>query len=272
MLTDILTAIRPYQWYKNLVLFAGLVFAGDLFVFPLFVRACAAFFIFCLISGAGYLVNDLADRTADALHPRKAERPIASGALSPWCAVLLSLFLFVAANGSALLLSVEFGLCAVLYTAVTVLYSVILKRKVLVDVISISVGFVIRAVAGAVVINVYISPWLILCAFMLALFLALAKRRKDRSPLYEPQFLDHLLSVTTTLVIMSYSLYTFLRASQEMMVTIPLVLYGLFRFLQLSYEEKEISARVELFFLDKGLFFTSLVWVLLVVVIIYVVE
>lgn len=235
-------------------------------MFPLLVKAGEAFLIFCLISGAGYIINDITDRKADAHHPHKSQRPIASGKMSRASAVAISGFLFIGGNVTAFLLSLEFGLCTVSYSVLTVVYSLFLKKIFLVDVITISVGFVIRAVAGAVVIHVYISPWLILCAFMLALFLALCKRNQDKSSLYEPHMLDHLLNTTTALVIMSYSLYTFLRATQEMMVTIPLVLYGLFRFLQLS---EEGSYETELVFLDKGLVLTFVLWIFLVVVIIY---
>ncbi|KYK32717.1 MAG: hypothetical protein AYK19_15045 [Theionarchaea archaeon DG-70-1] len=266
----ILTAMRPHQWYKNLVLFAGLIFAENLFVPSLLVKAGGAFLIFCLISGAGYIINDITDKPTDAQHPHKSKRPIASGALSSSSALMISVLLATIGNGAAFLLSFEFGLLTVSYSVLTIVYSLFLKKIVLIDVITISVGFVIRAVAGAVVIHVYISPWLILCAFMLALFLALCKRKQDKSPLYESHRLDQLLTITTALVIMSYSLYTFLRATQEMMVTIPLVLYGLFRFLQVS--EGEGPARAELLFSDKGLFLTFVLWIFLVVIIVYVWE
>ena len=268
MIMLIIKSMRPYQWYKNLVLFAGLIFAGDLFVFASLVRAGGAFLIFCLLSGAGYIVNDVADIRADLRHLEKSKRPIASGRITQKSAIVISVFIFVLGNGTAFLLSDEFGWCALSYSVVTILYTVLLKKIVLIDVITISVGFVVRAVAGAVIIDVYISPWLILCAFMLSLFLALCKRKQDKSLLYTPVILDHLLSITTTLVIMSYSLYTFLRATQEMMVTIPLVLYGLFRFLVVSYENN--STRIELFFLDWGLLLTFVLWVLLVIFLVYV--
>ena len=216
------------------------------------------------------MVNDIADHASDSLHPEKSKRPIASGRITVSSALILSALFFAIGNGLAFFLSSEFGFCALSYCILTGVYSLLLKKKVLIDVISISIGFVIRAIAGAVVIEVYISPWLILCAFMLAMFLALSKRKREESPLYGPQVLDFFLSVTTALVIMSYSLYTFLRASQEMMVTIPLVLYGLFRFLQLSFEKG--SARTELFFSDRGLVATLILWVFLVIVIIYVFE
>ena len=268
MIMLIVKSMRPYQWYKNLVLFAGLIFAGELFVFPSLVRAGGAFLIFCLLSGAGYIVNDVADVRADLRHHEKSKRPIASGRITQKAAITISAFIFVLGNGTAFLLSDEFGWCALSYSVITILYTILLKKIVLIDVITISVGFVVRAVAGAVIIDVYISPWLILCAFMLSLFLALCKRKQDKSLLYTPVILDHLLSITTTLVIMSYSLYTFLRATQEMMVTIPLVLYGLFRFLAVSYENN--STRLELFFLDRGLLLTFLLWVLLVIFLVYV--
>jgi 4-hydroxybenzoate polyprenyltransferase len=261
--------MRPYQWYKNLVLFAGVTFAGQLMNSSLFSKAVVAFGIFCLLSGAGYMINDITDRASDSHHSEKSRRPIASGNISGSHALVISALIFFIGNCSAFFLTVEFGVCAVSYSLVTVLYSVLLKRVVLLDVITISIGFVIRAVAGAVAIDVYISPWLVLCAFMLALFLGLCKRKQEQSLLYEPQFLNHLVSITTTLVIMSYSLYTFLRATQEMMITIPLVLYGLFRFLKLSYDDQ--AAKPAFFFLDGPLMITFVLWVLLVVFLLYVI-
>jgi 4-hydroxybenzoate polyprenyltransferase len=271
MLREMLKSMRPHQWYKNLVLFAGLVFAGELFVFPHLIKAFTAFLIFCLLSGAGYIFNDIIDRKIDFDHPEKSKRPVTSGKISVRYALMGALFICAAGNGAAFLVDYEFGLCTALYSVITVLYSKVLKNLVVIDVLTISVGFVIRAVAGAVVIHVYISPWLVLCAFMLALFLALCKRKQDTSGLYGPVFLDQLISIVTALVIMSYSLYTFLRAAQEMMVTIPLILYGLFRFLNISYGE-EGPGRIELIFLDKGLLLTGVTWVLLVVLIVYVWE
>ena len=271
MLREMLKSMRPHQWYKNLVLFAGLVFAGELFIFPHLIKAFAAFLIFCFLSGAGYILNDIIDRKIDFNHPEKSKRPVTSGKISVQYALVGALLICITGNGAAFLVDYEFGLCTVLYSVITVLYSKVLKNLVVIDVLTISVGFVIRAVAGAVVIHVYISPWLVLCAFMLALFLALCKRKQDTSGLYKPVFLDQLISIVTALVIMSYSLYTFLRAAQEMMVTIPLVLYGLFRFLNISYGE-EGPGRIELIFLDKGLLLTGVTWVILVVLIVYVWE
>jgi 4-hydroxybenzoate polyprenyltransferase len=260
--------MRPHQWYKNLVLFAGIVFAEKMVVPSLVAKSAAAFAIFCVLSGAGYIINDITDRNTDSIHPQKSKRPIASHNLSVFNAAVTGITLFFIGNITAFFLYYKFGICTVLYTVLTILYSVYLKRSVLLDVITVSGGFVIRAVAGAVVIDVYISPWLVLCAFMLALFLALCKRKQEHSQLYNPPVLDHLVSITATLVIMSYSLYTVLRANYSMMVTIPLVVYGLFRFLQVSYQTENTSARTHVMS-NTSLMATFIIWVLLVVFLIY---
>ena len=142
----ILTSMRPYQWYKNLVLFAGLIFAGDLFVYPSLVKAGGAFLIFCLLSGAGYILNDVADVRSDSLHHEKSKRPIASGKITVKSGIVFSVIIFALGNGSAFFLSSEFGWCALSYSVITILYSVFLKKMVLVDVITISVGFVVYLV------------------------------------------------------------------------------------------------------------------------------
>lgn len=268
MLYQIIKSMRPHQWYKNLVLFAGIVFAEKLAVPSLVGLSTAAFAIFCVLSGAGYIVNDIADYNTDTKDPYKSGRPIASQNLSIFYAAVAGVTLFLIGNITAFFLHYAFGICAVLYTVLTVLYSAYLKKIVLLDVICVSGGFVIRAVAGAVIINVYISPWLVLCAFMLALFLVLCKRKQESSALYTLPVLDHLLSITATLVIMSYSLYTVLRATYEMMITIPLVVYGLFRFLQLSYQTEDVSAGTHII-THKSLIFTFIAWVLLVIILIY---
>jgi hypothetical protein len=268
MLCQIIKSMRPHQWYKNLVLFAGIVFAEKMVIPSLAAKSVASFAIFCVLSGAGYIINDITDRNTDSIDPQKSQRPIASQKLSVSYAAVTGVMLFFIGNIAAFFLYYRFGLCTVLYTVLTILYSVYLKRSVLIDVITVSGGFVIRAVAGAVVIDVYISPWLVLCAFVLALFLALCKRKQEHSALYSPPVLDHLLSITATLVIMSYSLYTVLRANYDMMITIPLVVYGLFRFFQLSYQTENVSVETHVMS-NISLMATFIIWVLMVVFLIY---
>lgn len=262
--------MRPHQWYKNLVVFAGLIFGGVLFQLPAFVKSCAAVGIFCLLSGAGYLLNDVTDYSEDRLHPQKRTRPFASGLLSKRQSLGSAFFIFMGGLLSASLITLEFTLCAVAYTVLTVLYSLYLKHHIFIDVLTISILFVIRAAAGAYAISVYLSPWLILCAFMLALFLALCKR--TQSEVYPSLLLTHLLTITTSLLIMSYCLYTFLRANQTMMITIPVVIYGIFSVLRVFSSEKTQYRKAESIFFSRSLIITVLVWIIMIILIMYVWE
>jgi len=208
-----------------------------------------AFAVFCAVSGASYVVNDAADAQRDRKHPRKCKRPIASGAVSVSVALVFAVLLVAAALAVAFRLSREFGGLTAGYLALMLLYSASLKHIVIVDLLAIAAGFVIRAVAGAVVINVAISPWLLLCTTLLALFLGLAKRRSELLTLedglghrktlgdYTAPMLDQMLSISAAATLMSYCLYTFQpspishKPHEAMMITIPFVVYGLFRYL-----------------------------------------
>jgi 4-hydroxybenzoate polyprenyltransferase len=176
VLTDVLRSLRPRQWAKNLFVFAGLVFAQKLFS-PAALVALAAFLIFCALSGAMYLLNDVADRQRDRLHPVKRARPVAAGRLHPGTAVAVAAGLIGVGLGAGVLLSPSFALAGLAYVLLLGAYSAWLKHLVIVDVLVVAVGFVLRAVAGAVAIDVEISGWLLICTFLIALFLALGKRR-----------------------------------------------------------------------------------------------
>jgi 4-hydroxybenzoate polyprenyltransferase len=266
----LLKTMRPYQWYKNCVVFAGLIFGGVLFHLPSFLISCAACGIFCLLSGAGYLLNDVADYHQDILHPEKRKRPVASGLLSRDSSLIASGILFTGGLLAATFITQEFTVCATAYVVLTIVYSLQLKHYIFVDVLTISTLFVIRAAAGAYAIAVFLSPWLILCAFMLALFLAFCKRTQEKSPLYPSSLLHTLLNSTTALLLMSYCLYTFLRAHQHMMFTIPIVFYGIFTFLAISCDGEQRS--VESMMYSARLVMTFLVWIIMSVLIIYVWE
>ena len=250
MVKDILTSMRPSQWTKNLVIFAGLIFAkrigeaGDL------ARVGAAFVVFCVLSSSLYLLNDVLDQERDRLHPEKKKRPIASGRLDKNLAAVLAVVMMVGGLLASLALGNSFAMAAMAYVLLTVFYSLFLKSLVIIDVLVIALGFVLRAIAGALAIAVNISPWLLVCTLLLALFLGLTKRRgellvlgtaarRHRETLgdYRAALLDVLLAVVSSSVIIAYALYSFTsgRHSTDMMYTLPFVLYGVMRYLFLLY-------------------------------------
>ena len=242
-------ALRPRQWTKNLLLFAGIIFAAKLGDFSRWGEALAAFFAYCAASSASYLVNDVRDAPHDRLHPVKRSRPIARGELSPRLAeVLAALLIFC-----AVLLVAPLGIASILFLctffALQASYTLLLKHVMLLDVMTIGGLFVVRAASGAAAVEVRISPWLLLCTALLALFLALAKRRGElvlvgaeatpgRPVLegYSLALVDQLVTVVAASTVISYCLYTFTaRGSKAMMVTIPFVVFGVFRYLLLIH-------------------------------------
>lgn len=282
----LLRELRPKQWTKNALLFAGLVFDMKLLDLGALSTAVAAFLIFCAISSAAYVINDLADLERDRMHPVKRNRPIASGAVSVGLARAVVGALLAASLPVAVLLSWRFALVAVAYFAVVLLYSFYLKHIVLLDVFAISAGFVLRAVAGTVALSVRLSPWLLVCTVLLSLFLAIAKRRHELVLLaegagghrqildeYSKLFLDQMIAIVTSSIVIAYSLYTFNAATlpndNSMMLTIPIVLYALFRYLYLIYQRNEGGSPETLLLKDRPLLATCLLWGLVVVLLLY---
>jgi 4-hydroxybenzoate polyprenyltransferase len=246
----LLAALRPRQWPKNLLVFAGLIFAAEYDEPAKWGAALAAFAAYCAGSSAAYLLNDVLDAEEDRRHPLKRSRPVASGALRTRLALVIAAMLATA----ALVVMASFGWQSLLYLAgflaLQAAYSLQLKRLVLIDVMTIAALFVIRAAAGAEAVDVRISPWLIVCTALLALFLALAKRRGElvstaaggggRTVLdgYSFALVDQLVSIVAACTIVAYSLYTFeAREGSAMMATIPFVVFGLFRYLMLMHRE-----------------------------------
>ena len=285
-LLAIVRSLRPKQWSKNLLVFAGLVFTYNLLNPGMLGRVILAFVAFCALSSAGYLWNDLRDAPADRIHPIKRRRPVASGLVSPGLAIVLALALGVAGLALAMSLGTPFLLVASLYMLLTASYSIWLKHLVLIDVFGISAGFVLRAVGGAVVIGVPVSPWLYVCTVLGSLFLALGKRRNELELLesgaashrknlseYSLELVDQLILIVASVTIMAYSLYTFsaenLPRDHSMMLTIPLVVYGLFRYLYLVRVRRLGGAPEDLFLTDPGLLGTGVAWVGLSVFILY---
>ncbi len=282
-----LAALRPRQWVKNLFVFAGLIFSQSLFT-PLLWPALAAFAIFCALSGAIYVFNDVADVEKDRLHPTKRTRPIARGALSIPAALILGVLLLVGSLLAAFALSVPFGLVAAAYAGLLTAYSVWLKHVVILDVLTVAAGFVLRAVAGAAAIHVEISGWLVICTILVALFLALGKRRHEYRTLrgdaaahrpilaeYSEGFLDQMVAVVTASTVTAYSLYTMspdtvARFHTRLLpITLPFVLYGIFRYLYLLYRREMGGNPSDLLLNDRALLINTVLWMLALLVIIY---
>jgi 4-hydroxybenzoate polyprenyltransferase len=249
---DLLATARPKQWIKNGFVFAALIFAGKLGHPDLVLRTAAAFVLFSMLSSTVYLLNDAADAEADRRHPLKASRPIAAGRIPIRLAVGIAIALAVGSLALSALLDYRFGLVALGYLALNVAYTFSLKHLVLVDVFAIAGGFVLRAMAGAAVIHVSISPWLYLCTILLSLFLGFGKRRHELLLLedtarvhrrnleeYTGPLLDDLINIVAGATIIAYSMYTFFASAvpqnHAMMLTIPFVLYGVFRYLLLIH-------------------------------------
>lgn len=280
-------SLRPHQWVKNLFVFAGVVFSQHL-LSPLFWPALAAFTLFCALSGGVYLVNDVADYDRDRLHPTKRARPVASGALPRATALWIGAGILLGSLALSFLLSKLFGWVALGYVALLVAYSAGLKRVVIVDALAVSVGFVLRAVAGAVVVGVEISGWLLICTILLALFLAFGKRRHELLTLegdgvnhrpilaeYSAGLLDQMIAVVTASAVTAYALYTMSAETvakfhtRLLPLTLPFVLYGIFRYLYLLYRRQLGGNPSELFLSDRALLVNTFLWMLAVFLILY---
>lgn len=269
---------RPGEWIKNTVLFAALFFSQNLLNPELLAKSFVAFALFCFATGGVYLINDICDRDWDKKHPQKSTRPIASGALSVVVAMPAAIFLFGAAIIGAFLLNPPFGLVTFSYVLLNIAYSNWLKHEVILDVFSIAAGFVLRVVAGAVVIDVMMSHWLLICTMLLALFLGLSKRRHEFVTLtsddrrrvlaeYNPLFLDMMIGIVTSATVVSYAFYT---VSQEtvqrfhtdrLLLTLPFVLYGIFRYLYLVYHKNYGGDPSRTLVGDGPLLVTIVLWV-----------
>lgn len=285
---SLFVSLRPDQWTKNLIVFAALIFAVKLLDPAATAKAAAAFLIFCALSGAVYLVNDVEDREQDRLHPVKRLRPIASGDLSPAAALIAAAVLGVVALAASFALRPAFGVAAAAYLALFVVYTRALKHIVVLDVMTIAIGFVLRAVAGGLVISVHISNWLLVCTMLGALFLGLAKRRHEITLLaagakghrrileeYDPYLLDQMIGVVAAATMVAYIIYC---ASPEthaffgtewMVLTTPFPIYGLFRYLYLVHRKAGGGSPSDMLIGDRPLLACVVLWGLASVLIIY---
>ncbi len=291
----IVTSLRPHQWTKNLVVFAawplGTVqgqLSKHLFDLDAVARVLLAFVVFCGLSGAVYLLNDVSDVERDRLHPRKRLRPIASGALSCTTALIVAAILAALSLGSSLALGRPFALAGGAYLALNILYSAWLKHVLILEAIAVSLGFVLRAVAGALALSVEIGDLLLICTILLALFLTLCKRRHELTSLndsagehrkilteYSPYLLDQMIAVVTASCVTAYAFYTTAQETVEkfhtrrLAWTIPFVLYGIFRYLYLVHRKEQGGSPTDILLTDRPLLIDVALWGLAIVVIVY---
>jgi len=285
---NVIRSLRPEQWTKNLIIFGGLLFGQRLFDFRSVVLATAGFAVFCALSGVVYLLNDVADRDADRRHPLKRRRPIASGELATSTALVAAGIIGIAALAVSFALHTEFGFLATAYVALLAFYSGPLKHVVIVDVLTIAIGFVLRAAAGAAVIDVPISNWLLYITILGALFLALSKRRHElvlladdatsHRPIlqeYTPYLLDQMISVVTASTLVAYAFYTVNPETVEkfhttrLALTLPFLLYGIFRYLYLVHQKEGGGSPAAMLLNDRPLLVCVALWALAVALIIY---
>ena len=279
--------MRPKQWIKNLLIYTALVFDQQLFEPIPFLRTTVGFIAFCLGASAIYIINDLADLEQDKLHPVKKKRPLASGQLDPRIARITAILLLITSVTLGFGLSPGFGAVLLTYLVLTLLYSFKLKHIPIIDVLILAAGYVLRVAAGVMIITVQrFSPWMYVCVTLLALFMGLGKRRAEMVLMaeeanssrrvldgYTLPFIDQLIAIVSSTTIVAYSLYTFsaqnLPDNHTMMLTIPFVIYGIFRYLYLIHVENKGGAPEELVLTDKPLMATGLLWGLSVVAVLY---
>lgn len=287
-LVELFKSIRPQQWLKNLFIFAPLIFSENIFNRSMFLLSLLAFAVFCLLSGALYILNDLKDIEEDRLHPIKSKRPLATGRLKKSQAIAAFVILSFVSLLLAAMVNREFLWVCLVYFVLQIAYSFTLKHVVILDVFIVASGFFLRVIAGAVAIQVQISPWLLICTTLLALFLALSKRRHEillldeeavnHRPIlkeYSPYLLDQMISVATASTVIAYCLYTISGETIEkfgtnkLILTIPFVLYGIFRYLYLIHQKAEGGTPETLILKDRPLLFDIFLWIISAALIIY---
>jgi 4-hydroxybenzoate polyprenyltransferase len=281
-------SLRPKHWTKNLFVFAGLLFSQNVFHPSLLFNVMFAFIIFCFLSGSVYILNDLFDLEGDRSHPVKSHRPLASRRLKSSYAILALILLVPTLLGTSYFLSPSFFLIVLAFFLLQIAYSFFLKRIVILDVFTTAFGFVLRVTAGALVIHVEISSWLLICTILLALFLGLSKRRHELMVLderaqvqrkvlreYSPYLLDQMISLVTAATVMSYILYTISEetiqkfGTKNLIYTVPFVLYGIFRYLFLVHQKGEGGNPENILVTDKPLLIDILLWVITVGITLY---
>ncbi|WP_026882277.1 decaprenyl-phosphate phosphoribosyltransferase [Clostridium akagii] len=279
----ILKLMRPKQWLKNVFVLAALVFSGKFQNGHILLLNLYVFILFSLISSAVYILNDLVDVEKDKQHPQKKFRPIASGKVSKSQALAFELIIVCIVLFTSYSISLKLLVVLLTYYIMNILYSFKLKNVVIVDVMIITFGFVLRVISGSIVTNVQLSPWLILCTILISLFLALNKRRSEIVTLkdkrgshrkileeYSVELIDSMLTIVTPSILITYCLYTFSSTqSRTMMITIPFVLYGIFRY-QYLVSKKNVGGKPEDVFQNDMPFLIDIVlWAVIIIAIIY---
>ena len=287
LVRPILVSLRPKQWIKNGFVFAALLFSKEFISLPAVILAFQAFVSFCLVTSAGYLMNDLVDVREDQAHPVKSKRPIAAGQLNRNIAIVVASILLLGGAVLATMINAFFLLAFLGYVALQLLYSLWLKHVVILDIFAVASGFMIRVVAGGLAIRVAISDWLIVCTALLSLFLAMGKRRHElvildagavsHRPIlreYSTSLLDQMISVVTSSTLVAYCLYTISDVTttkfgtRNLVLTIPFVLYGIFRYLYLIHKRGSGGSPEELIISDPPLLVSIFLWMLTAAVVI----
>ncbi len=290
MLISIIKLARPTQWLKNGVLLAALIFAGEITNRSKDITALFALIIFCLLSSAVYVFNDYIDRDKDRQHPIKKNRPIASGKISPDTALTIMIILLIAGLSLAWQVNIYFFYLSVIFVIFNSLYSIWLKNIVILDVMSVAVSFVLRAYAGAIAIDVPASKWLLINTLLLSLFLSFGKRRHEILLLeheagfhrkilekYSPYLLDQMIGVVTASVVVMYMLYSFSTevstrlGTENLFITIPFVVYGIFRYLYLIHKEDKGGSPTNILITDMPILITVILWIITVILVLYVI-
>jgi 4-hydroxybenzoate polyprenyltransferase len=287
LLRVVAVAMRPAQWIKNGLLFAGIIFGGKLFNLWAIKHAVVAFATFCLLCGGFYLINDIRDAHADRLHPLKRRRPIASGALSPVLGLQVGVVSILVALAAASWVGQGFLLATVAYATLMIAYNLGLKDIVIVDVMAIATGFMLRAVAGAIAVDVSISSWFLICTVLLALVVSFGKRRYELTTLDDParhrrnldhystKLLDRLVAITAAGTLLAYTMYTVdgdsVPADRRMMLTIPLVAYAVFRYLFLVYQRGQGGSPETTLLTDRVLLGVGAAWCIASSLLLYVI-
>lgn len=284
--SGLIRLLRPKQWTKNLLLFAALLFSFEEIRAETILATLLGFILFSFVAGCVYILNDFVDRDRDRQHPVKKYRPMASGQVNPSHALLFGIILLILSVGTAFMMNPLFGVLCIVYFLLNVSYSFVLKHLVILDMMTIASGFVLRAIAGGVLIHVPFTPWFLICTMLLSLFLAIGKRRNELTLLegntgshrkvldnYSITLLDQFNTIVTTATIISYSLFTFTSdRTIHLMWTIPLVIYGMFRYLYLIHMKNQGGSPDRVLFEDKPILITVILYVISVVTIFTIFE
>lgn len=286
---EVVRSLRVQQWIKNFFVFAPLIFSQNVFNLPLLVKTMFAFVLFCILSGAAYILNDIQDLEEDKLHPVKSKRPLASGRLKTTHAFFACILLVLLGLVGAYFLDIHFFIALLVYFILQIAYSSWLKHVVIIDVFLVATGYLIRVIAGGLAIGVQLSPWLFICTILIALFLALSKRRHElllldegaeaHRPIlkeYTPLLLDQMIAVVTASTVISYCLYTVSSetiakfGTTNLLFTVPFVLYGIFRYLYLVHQKDEGGSPEALIIKDKPLLVDLFLWIATAMLILYI--